>query len=79
MNYGPISLINRVNLMLKVALFLQNGFLGHNGRTITFEKIKAKNKDKSSMFCCYSTNFPQSKAYRNDKDVMDQRVVGTGD
>ena len=32
----------------------------HNGRTITFEKIKAKNKGKSSVFCCNSTNFPQS-------------------
>jgi len=54
--------------------------MADNGRTITFEKIKAKNKGKSSVFCCNSTNFPQSKAYRNDKDVMDQRgVVGTGD
>jgi len=47
----------------------------HNSRTITFEKVAAKNKNKSSMFCCNSTNFPQSGFYSNDasKDVMDQR------
>jgi len=32
----------------------------HNGRTITFEKVAAKNKGKSSMFCCNSISFPQS-------------------
>ena len=47
----------------------------HNAKTITFGKAFTKNRGKSSMFCCKSTNFPQVKDYANEdvKEEMDDR------
>ena len=49
--------------------------LTHNGRAITFEKVAAKNRGKSSMFCCRSVDFPQVGDYANEnvKEGMDGR------
>ena len=38
----------------------------HNGKTIIFDKVVAKNESKSSMLCCSSVEFPQVGDYAND-------------